>query len=100
LSRGDTGKEDAWSYAGADGSVVKLELAGKDGGIARTEHYEHDQLVSAEEDTDGDGRIDKWETYAAGRLQAVSFDTRHRGTPERRIVYAADGSARVESVSP
>jgi hypothetical protein len=100
FSRADTGKEDAWSYAGADGSVVKLELAGKDARIARTEHYEHDQLVSAEEDTDGDGRIDKWETYAAGRLRTVAFDTLHRGTPERRLTYAADGSARVESLAP
>jgi hypothetical protein len=100
LSRADTGKEDAWSYAGTDGSTVKLELAGKNGRIRRTEHYEHDQLVSAEEDTDEDGQVDKWETYAAGHLTTVSFDTLHRGTPERRLVYAADGSARVENVVP
>ena len=100
FSRGDTGKADAWSYSGADGTVATLELAGKDGRIARTEHYEHEQLVSAEEDTDGDGRVDKWETYGIGRLLTVSFDTLHRGTPERRLVYAADGSARVESLAP
>jgi hypothetical protein len=99
-SRGDTGKADAWSYVGADGTVATVELAGKDGKIARTEHYEHEQLVSAEEDTDGDGQIDKWETYGGGRLLTVSFDTRHRGAPERRLVYAADGSARVESIAP
>jgi len=100
FSRSDSGKADAWSYAGPDGAVVKLEFAGKDGRIARTERYEHEQLVSAEEDTDGDGRIDKWETYSNGRLLTVSFDTQHRGTPERRLVYAADGSARVESIAP
>lgn len=100
LSRADTGKEDAWTYLAADGSeVVKLELAGKTGRIRRTEHYEHDRLVSAEEDTDEDGQVDKWETYAAGRLASVAFDTLHRGTPERRLVYGADGSARVEHVA-
>jgi hypothetical protein len=100
FSRGDTGKADAWSYAGADGKVVKIELAGADGRIRRTEHYDHDQLTSAEEDTDADGRIDKWETYGGGRLLTVAFDTTHRGTPERRLVYGADGSARVETVAP
>jgi hypothetical protein len=30
----------------------------------------------------------------------MSFDTQHRETPERRLVYAADGSARVESIVP
>ncbi len=35
----------------------------RDGRIDRIEHYERDVLVRAEEDTDGDGKIDKWETY-------------------------------------
>jgi hypothetical protein len=99
-SRSDSGQEDAWSYADANGEVVKVELSGKDGRIRRTEHYDRDHLTTAEEDTDGDGRIDKWETYGGGRLLTVAFDTTHRGTPERRLVYGADGSARVETVAP
>ncbi len=54
-------------------------------------------LVRAEEDTDGDGALDKWETYEQSRLASVSFDTtHHRGAPDRRLIYGADGSARVE----
>jgi len=26
----------------------------------------------------------------------VAFDTRHRGAPDRRLVYGADGAVRVE----
>ena len=62
----------------------------------RFEHYEKDVLVRAEEDTDGDGKIDKWETYDGARLASVAFDTTHRGTPDRRLIYGADGSARLE----
>jgi hypothetical protein len=64
--------------------------------VDRVEYYEMDRLVRAEEDTDGDGAIDKWETYAGERLASVAFDTVHRGTPDRRLLYGADGSARLE----
>jgi hypothetical protein len=52
--------------------------------------------VRADEDSDEDGRPDKWETYDAGRLVSVAFDTMQRGTPDRRLIYGADGSARLE----
>ncbi len=82
FSRSNDGKEDAWSYAGVDGAITRIEIS--------THH------VRAEEDTDDDGKIDKWETFDAGRLTSVAFDTSHRGTPDRRLVYAIDGSVRVE----
>jgi hypothetical protein len=40
--------------------------------------------------------MDKWETYEANRLASVAFDTSHRGTPDRRIIYGPNGSARFE----
>jgi hypothetical protein len=91
------GKEDGWSFSGPDGSIARIELSTRrDGKVTRTEHYEHDVLTSAEEDADADGRIDKWEAYDSGRLTSVAFDTSHRGSPERRLIYSADGSARLE----
>jgi hypothetical protein len=98
ISRANDGKEDTWSYAAADGTITHIEIAGKrDGKVSRIEHYEKEQPVSAEEDTDGDGRMDKWETFDAGRLTSVAFDTAHRGSPDRRLVYGSDGTVRVET---
>jgi hypothetical protein len=62
----------------------------------RTEYYEKGVLVRAEEDSDGDGKLDKWETYENARMASVAFDTTHRGTPDRRLVYGSHGTARVE----
>jgi hypothetical protein len=96
-SRANDGKEDAWSYAGPDGAIVRIDVSTKrDGRVTRTEYYEKGALVRAEEDSDEDGKLDKWETYEAGRLTSVAFDTVHRGTPDRRLIYGADGSARLE----
>ena len=98
FSRANDGKEDAWSYAGPDGSIARIEFSSHhDGTPNRTEYYEKDVLVRADEDSDADGRIDKWETYDGPRLASVAFDTTHRGTPDRRLVYGADGSVRVEA---
>jgi hypothetical protein len=96
-SRANDGIEDAWSFADAAGAIVRIEVATKrDGKPNRFEYYANNILSRVEEDTDGDGRIDKWETYEGQRLASVAFDLRHRGTPDRRLVYGNDGSARME----
>jgi hypothetical protein len=41
--------------------------------------------------------VDKWETYDGSRLTSVALDTLHRGTPNHRLIYASDGSVRVEN---
>jgi hypothetical protein len=97
FSRLRDGKEDAWSYDGPDGSIVRIDVSTKrDGRVTRIEHYDHEKLLAAEEDSREDGRIDKWETYDGDRLASVAFDTEHRGTPDRRLVYGSDGTARME----
>jgi hypothetical protein len=40
--------------------------------------------------------MDKWETFEAGRLASVAFDTAHRGSPDRRLIYPAAGDVRIE----
>jgi hypothetical protein len=91
------GKQDAWSFVAADGTIARTEIStGRDGAITRIEYFEGNHLVRVEEDTDRDGRIDKWETYDGNRLASVAFDTVRRGTPDRRLIYGADGSARME----
>jgi hypothetical protein len=101
FSRAGDGKEDAWSYAASDGSIVRIEIATHgDGKVSRIEHYEHDAIIRAEEDSDADGAVDKWETYEAtgeeSRLALVAFDSRHRGRPDRRLVYGRNGGVHIE----
>jgi uncharacterized protein RhaS with RHS repeats len=97
MSRARDGKEDSWSYLGADGSLARIDVSTRhDGKVNRVEHYEKDVLVAAEEDADGDGKMDQWETYDGDRLVSIAFDTTHRGTPDRRLIYAANGAARLE----
>ncbi|MCC7417061.1 MAG: hypothetical protein IT176_07955 [Acidobacteria bacterium] len=97
FSREHDGVEDAWSYDDASGAIARIEISTRrDGAVDRIEHYQHDQMVSAEEDTDHQGGVDKWEIYDDGRLVSVAFDTTGRGTPDRRLRYAADGGATLE----
>src|SRR3954469_3831844 len=95
-SRAQDGKEDSWSYLGPDSTIERIEVSGKhDGKITRIEHYVKNVLTAAEEDGDGDGKMDKWEVYEGDRLASIAFDTTHRGTPDRRLIYGANGAARL-----
>jgi hypothetical protein len=97
FSRASDGIEDAWSYSATDGSIDRIDVSTRrDGRVTRIEHYAHGRLTAAEEDGDGDGSTDKWETYDGDRLASVAFDTTHRGTPDRRLTYGAAGTARME----
>ena len=97
FSTRNDGREDGWLFTGPDGVTTRIELSThRDGKVSRVEFYEKNLLARAEEDTDVDGRIDKWETYDGARLALVAFDSMHRGVPDRRIVYGADATARVE----
>ena len=98
LSTKNDGVEDRWAYLAADGTTTtRIESAsGGSGKVSRVEYLEQGVVVRVEEDTDGDGRVDKWETYDGPRLAVVGFDTLHRGAPDRRLVYGADGTVRIE----
>ena len=97
FSRSGDGKEDARSYAGADGSIIRIDVStGRDGRVTRVEHYDGGRLARVEEDGDRDGRMDKWETYEGDRLVMVAFDASGRGSADRRLLYAADGAAELQ----
>lgn len=101
FSRARDGREDAWSFADASGAIVRIDMVVPETGrVARTEHFRDAALVSAEEDSDADGRIDRWETYDGGRLTRIAFDTAHAGVPTDALTYHADGSVRVETLQP
>jgi hypothetical protein len=71
-SAADEKRIDRWEYY--DGAP--------DGGIAGS-----GTLKRAEEDTTGDGRPDRWETYDRGELRTVAFDENGDGIADRRLVY-------------
>ena len=128
IDKDEDGKIDRWEYYGADQKLEKIgsrarttarktpgRIAGPDGAIdahrgvdaaATARSIAHRALRArtcwsrAEEDSDGDGKMDKWETYDGDRLASVAFDTTHRGTPDRRLIYGADGTRAPRSRSP
>jgi hypothetical protein len=94
-----TGKPNATAYIGSSGEVEKIEYyevsdvtSQKD--ITRREFYNAAKaLTRAEEDTDGDGLMDRFETYEDGLLRTAEFDEKkpYDGKPDRRITYSAAG---------
>ena len=88
FSRANDGKQDAWAYQDSAGAVEKIEVSTHhDGTVNRVEYYAKGVLARAEEDGDGDGRPDKWETYENGALSTVAFDTTHTGVADTTIDY-------------
>jgi len=92
-SRGD-GREDTWMFPAPDGRVSRIERSTlQDGKVTRWEDHGAGGILAAREDADGDGRIDRWESYRDGALVLLALDsTRARGRPDRRLIYAVDGS--------
>lgn len=99
FSRSSDGHEDAWSYADAAGTVMRVEIAAAPGErVTRTEYFDRGVLARAEEDTDADGVVDRWETYEQGRLARLAFST-VSGEPAHALVYAADGNVQLEGAT-
>jgi hypothetical protein len=111
IDRQDRGRTDRWEYyepgtpaagshSGAGAAfdqravLVRAEEAnGPDGKtITRREFYTNGVIARVEEDTDFDGRVDKWEYYEQGALVRMDLDLTGRGAPDRRFLYRADGS--------
>lgn len=98
-SQKDDGKPDAWAYAGKDGTLTRMEISAvsDEKKITRLEHYAGGALSSAEEDTNGDGVMDKWETWTAGAVETVVFDEDFDGRPDRRLSYRGTTLVTIES---
>jgi hypothetical protein len=98
-SRGQTSKPDLWIFMGPDGSPERLELievsdaTGPEGVVTHREFYQAGARVRTEEDTNGDGLMDRWERYEAGQLKTVEFDDgkKRDGKPTQRFTYDGRG---------
>ena len=94
-----TGKPDAAAYMAADGTVERIEYSersadGQQMAVVRREFYRATRMQRAEEDTDGDGQMDRFEHFNAdGQLVSVEFDEikPFDGKADRRLTYDANG---------
>ena len=90
------GVEDTWVVQRGDEMRVDISTR-RDGVADRHEFHDKGVLVRSEQDTNGDGRIDQWQRFDGGKLRELLLDTSQAsGRPDRRLVYANDGS--VQSV--
>ncbi len=93
------GRPDAVAYIGADGQAEKieyLEVSELDPTrtlrVVRREFYRGTHMFRAEEDTLGDGVMDRFENYDdTARMVSVEFDETGDGKPDRKLTYGADG---------
>jgi hypothetical protein len=111
LSRLNDGVMDSQAYYGADGTLQRIEVSTRrDGHYDRVEFYEAGVLVRSQDDANGDGRPEKWDTYRpnpgapAGQpayaIVSSAFDDEGRGIPQRRFVYGDKGSIERVEIDP
>lgn len=94
------GIEDTWAWVVAvDGETRVDRSRRRDRQIGRREYFRGEVMVRAEEDTNADGRADRWDRYEGVTLRQVEFDTTLvSGRPNRRLVYDPSGRfVRVET---
>jgi hypothetical protein len=96
------GIEDTWTYvAPIDGASRIDRSRGRDRRIDRREYFAGDALVRAEEDANGDGKLDAWSRYEGGVLREAAFDTAvSTGRPDRRLFYDAQGRFAAIEIDP
>ncbi|HEY6361914.1 MAG TPA: hypothetical protein VIX63_12455 [Vicinamibacterales bacterium] len=98
FSTRNNGVMDAQAFYNGDGTIERIEVSATGGGsFNRVEFYTAGVLVRSEEDTNGDHRPDKWETYRPNRggapgeppyaITSVAFDDTGSGSPHRRVMF-------------
>jgi hypothetical protein len=111
FSRTSGDAPDAWAFAGPGGGIERIEIssAADPARIDRWEFYDASGKAAVstpdnpgtplrvEEDTNGDGRADKWERYQGDVVSTVEFDENHDGRPDRRLTYKDTELALIET---
>lgn len=94
----ENGRIDRWEFYPATAGAARvpperIERSTRDDGrVTRKEFFEGADMVRVEEDTDGNGVFDKWESYADGALTLLALDENGDGKPDRKLFYTPDGS--------
>ena len=86
------GIEDTWTYVAVNGEVRVTRSRRRDRQIDRQEFFNGNTLLRAEEDTNSDGRPDRWDRYDGSVLREVAFDiAMTQGRATRRVLYDEKG---------
>lgn len=99
------GKPDAVAYMGPDGLPERIEysevseMTNKES-VVRREFYKGTALLRAEEDTLGQGYMDRFETHLPDGSITVEFDETADGKPDRRLTYSAAGALVLTETDP
>jgi len=108
FSRSGGDAPDAWAYSAPNGRVERVEISSRadETKIDRWEYYDVEgparpdgfgRLLRAEEDSNGDGKKDRWETYENEELRTVEFDENGDGIRDRRLTYKGSQVVLVET---
>lgn len=112
IDRNGDGLPDRWEYYGspavtanapapATNAIDRAEEANGPGrAITRREFYVQGTIQRVVDDTDADGRPDKWETYERGLLVQVDLDLLGKGRPTQRLRYDAAGNVTAVEADP
>lgn len=98
FARTGGGKPDAWAYSNEAGRIIRIDVStsGDENKIDRWEIYDAvgpqgaegaGALVQVVQDTNSDGKRDKWERYQNGQLVTAEFDQDGDERPDRRLTY-------------
>lgn len=93
-----TGQPNATAFIAADGSIERVEYFepaadGKRDVMLREFYTPAKVLVRTEEDSDGDGLMDLFQSFAGGVLRTTEFDEKKPldGKPDRRMTHSPGG---------
>ena len=96
-----TGRPDAWFYPDAAGAIRRRDFDDdRDGTVDRIETGPDAGPFREAQDTDGDGRPDRWLVLDGGRVAAEELDTDGDGKPDRRLVRDRAGKVAGVEVDP
>jgi hypothetical protein len=109
FSRKNGDAPDAWAFSTSNGRIERIESSSTaderridrwefyDTGVAGSGSEGTGPLLRVEEDTNHDGRPDKWERYEGGVLVTAEFDENGDGRPDRRLTYRDAALAAIET---
>jgi hypothetical protein len=91
-SSANDGIEDTWNYVAVNGESRVARARRRDRQIDRQEFFKGSTLLRAEEDSNADGRTDRWDRYDGPVLREVAFDiSKSHGRATRRVLYDEQG---------